>query len=277
MLVRTCYLFVLVCFGDVVVQSDEVSARPAVFCANGVTAHRGNSGEFPENTLAAFKSGIDLGVDWIELDIVRTQDGRLVVIHDLSTQRPGDRNLSVINSTYAELLSIDVAADFRKRTSRTIDDGPVERIPLLRDVLQLVMQQQRTRVSIQPKMNCVAQAVALVKSMQAEAWVGFNDGSLKFMTDVKRLAPEIPVFWDRGADTDIDEDIRIARRHGFESLVLHHSGVTPRKVQQIREAGFEVGAWTVNDRETMQALLEIGVQRLYTDHPRTLLALKSAR
>ena len=35
----------------------------------GITAHRGNSGEFPENTLQAFQSGIGLGVDWVELDI----------------------------------------------------------------------------------------------------------------------------------------------------------------------------------------------------------------
>ena len=227
-----------------------------------MTAHRGHSSEFPENTLPAFRSGIELGADWIELDIVRTQDGRLVVIHDQTTQRTGDRHLSVPASTYAALQAVDVAADFRQRTARTIDECPAESIPLLEEVLQLVMQQHRTRVSIQPKTDCVAEAVALVKSLQAEAWVGFNDGNLKFMSEVKRLAPEIPVFWDRGADTDIDEDIKIARQHGFESLVLHHSGVTAEKVQKITAAGLEVGAWTVNDRETMQTLLDRGVQRL---------------
>jgi len=50
----------------------------------GVTAHRGNSGEFPENTIPAFKSAMDLRVDWVELDVFKTKDGKLVVCHDKS-------------------------------------------------------------------------------------------------------------------------------------------------------------------------------------------------
>src|SRR5690606_25250222 len=98
----------------------------------------------------------------------------------------------------------------------------------------------------------------------------------QYMADVKRLSPEIPVFWDRGPDTDIDKDLAIAKSYSFEALVLHHSGVTPEKVQKIRVAGLEAGAWTVNDTPTMKRLLQMGVQRIYTDHPQTLLALAAA-
>ena len=52
--------------------SDE--PKVASFLHNGVTAHRGNSGEHPENTMPAFQSGIEVGADWIELDIFRTID-----------------------------------------------------------------------------------------------------------------------------------------------------------------------------------------------------------
>jgi hypothetical protein len=78
----------------------------------------------------------------------------------------------------------------------------------------------------------------------AEKWVGFNDGSLQYMSEVKRLAPDIPVFWDRG-ESDVNEDIRIAKQHGFESLVLHHSVITKDKIDQIHEVGLQAGAWTV--------------------------------
>jgi glycerophosphoryl diester phosphodiesterase len=245
------------------------------FLHNGVTAHRGNSGEFPENTLPAFASGIELGADWLELDIFRTKDGKLVVIHDRTTERVGDQNVNVAEATYEQLLTVDVATDFRRRTGSSLEQVPVERVPLLEDVLRLVKQQSRTRVSIQPKMDCVAEAVDMVKDLQAEAWVGFNDGNLQYMAAVKRLAPEIPVFWDRGASTDIADDISVAGQHGFESLVLHHSGVTVEKVQQINAAGLEVGAWTVNDGAVMEKLLGMGVERIYTDQPGTLLALNS--
>ncbi len=76
-------------------------------------------------------------------------------------------------------------------------------------------------------MNCVADAVALVKKLGAERWVGFNDGNLPYLAELKRLAPGIPVFWDRRL-SDLDED-----------------------------------------------LLEMGIDRIYTDYPRRLLALKA--
>jgi glycerophosphoryl diester phosphodiesterase len=55
---------------------------------------------------------------------------------------------------------------------------------------------------------------------------------------------------------------------------LHYEGVTPEKVKKIKAAGIEIGAWTVNDRATMKRLLELGVERVYTDNPRLLLSLK---
>jgi hypothetical protein len=122
-------------------------------------------------------------------------------------------------------------------------------------------------------MDCVADAVSLVRKLNAEAWVGFNDGNLQYMSEVKRLAPELPVFWDRGPTPDLDQDIPTAIEHGFESLILHHQGVTKEGVERISAAGLEVGAWTVNDPATMKRLLGIGVQRLYTDHPRALIAM----
>ncbi len=250
---------------------------PTTFLRNGVTAHRGNSGDFPENTLPALQSGIEVGADWIELDIYRTADGKLVVTHDRTTERVGDQNLTVSDTTYEKLQAVDVATDFRRRLHKTLDEVPAQSMPLLEDVLKIAVKQDRTRVSIQPKMDCVADAIALVKSLKAERWVGFNDGNLKLMSEVKRLAPEIPVFWDRGADTQIDDDIRIARQQGFETLVLHVSGVNSEKVQKIKAAGMAVGAWTVNDQATMRKLVDLGVDRIYTDQPRLLLAVHAER
>lgn len=258
-------------------KRSQILGLSDAFLANGVTAHRGNSSEFPENTMPAFQSGIDVGADWIELDILRTQDGQLIVIHDETTNRVGNKNLVVSESTYEELATVDVATDFRKRTGRTVETCPPQKIPLLRDVLQVVKRQNRTRVSIQPKMDCVAEAVAMIKEMGVEKWVGFNDGNLVYMAEVKQLDPGIPVFWDRGEDTNIEDDIRIAMEHGFESLVLHHEGITPEKVRMIKAAQIKVGAWTVDDPAAIKRLLNAGVYRIYTDHPRAVLSLRAQR
>ncbi|QDV53337.1 glycerophosphodiester phosphodiesterase [Gimesia fumaroli] len=248
--------------------------KESTFLKNGVTAHRGNSSEFPENTLPAFESGIAVGADWLELDIFLTKDGKLVVTHDKTTQRVGDKNLTVADSTYAKLKTVDVATDFRKRLQKTKQECPPQQMPLLEDVLKLVKQQHRTRVSLQPKADCVKEAVALVKQLNMEPWVGFNDGNLTYMTQVKQLAPAIPVFWDRGAETNIDTDINIAKQRGFEALVLNYQGITPEKIQKIKAAGLEPGVWTVNDPKLMKQFLNQGIERIYTDDPRLLLKLK---
>ena len=90
------------------------------------------------------------------------------------------------------------------------------------------------------------------------------------MAEVKRLAPDIPVFWDRG-ESDISDDIRIAKQHGFETLVLHRGVVTKQKIYQVHAAGLQIGAWTVDDEATMDRLLKQGIDRIYTDCPRQLL------
>ncbi|MBI5685495.1 MAG: hypothetical protein HZC54_10465 [Verrucomicrobia bacterium] len=246
------------------------------FLHNGVTAHRGNSGECPENTLAAFQSAIAAGADWIELDVFRTRDGKLVVSHDRTTWRVGDRSLVVPESTYEQLRKVDVASDFRRRHGTSRAQCPPHRMPMVEDVLRLVMTQHQTRVSIQPKTNCVSEVVALVKQLGAEPWVGFNDGNVNYMAEVKRLAPSIPVFWDRG-ESDIAADIRIAKQHGFEALVLNERAVTPEKIAQLKQAGLGVGVWTVNDSSAWERFLAMGVERIYTDHPRQLLAFKAGR
>lgn len=254
-----------------------LSAAEPVFLQNGVTAHRGNSGAHPENTMPAFRSGVAVGADWIELDIFQTKDGQLVVTHDKTTQRVGDKNLDVANSTFEELKTVDVATDFRKRHQLSKEECPPQQMPLLKEVLKLIKQQHQTRVSIQPKADCVKEAVALVKRLNMEPWVGFNDGNLNYMSQVKQLAPTIPVFWDRGADTDLDADIKIAKQRGFEALVLNYQGITPEKIQMIKAANLEPGVWTVNDPALMRQLLTQGIERIYTDEPALLLHLKQHR
>jgi len=266
---------ILGCLSPAILQAAPL-ACDTVPIHKGVTAHRGNSGEFPENTIPSFESGIAVGADWIELDIYRTTDGKIVVIHDTSTNRVGDKPFVVAKSTYAELLTVDVATDFRKRKGKTLEECPAQTIPLLEEVIRVVMKQNRTHVSIQPKMDCVADAMAIVRKLHAEKMVGFNDGSLKYMSQVKELEPTIPVFWDRWITANIDEDIQTAKQKGFETMVMYYTMVTPENVQKIKAAGITPGAWTVDDKAVMEKLLAMGVERIYTDYPLLLMSIKDA-
>ncbi|MCP4396121.1 MAG: hypothetical protein GY801_02255 [bacterium] len=247
------------------------------FLQNGVTAHRGNSSEYPQNTIAAFESAISIGADWIELDIHKTQDEKLVVIHDETTKSVGDIDVTIAQALYDELKLIDVASTFRQSRNLSYGQCPQARVPLLSEVIELIASQNCTRVSIQPKASCVKEAIELIQRMKAEAWVGMNDDSLSKMKQVKQLDQSIPVFWDRSADIDLEKELRLARQFGFEYMGLEQSGITQAKIEKIHQADMNAGAWTVNDPQRMEFLLQAGVDRIYTDNPKLLLAILDKR
>ena len=257
-----------------VALSAQVPDEDTMAVVSGVTAHRGYSAAFPENTLSSFQGGITAHADWVELDIHKTKDGQIIVSHDATTKRTGDKELVIANSTYQDLQQVDVAMEFRKRNGLTLAQCPAQHMPLLKEAIALIMKQNRTHLSIQPKADCVADAIAIVKAAKAESMVGFNDASLKYMSDVKRLAPHIPVFWDRLPTTNVDYDIRVAKEKGFETIVIHYKGITPEKISKIKAANIQAGAWTVDERTDLESLLKMGVDRIYTDDPKLLIAVK---
>lgn len=86
-------------------------------------AHRGGLSHAPENTLAAFQHAIDTGVDWLELDVQRTQDGQLVVFHDTTVERTTNGTGSVASLSFADI--------------RALDAGSGEQVPSFEDVITL--------------------------------------------------------------------------------------------------------------------------------------------
>src|SRR2546421_7124755 len=92
--------------------------------------HRGNADEYPENTLASFRSAIELGVDLIECDVHRSEDGGLPVIHDHLLDRTTSGSGLVRDHTMAELKRFDAGS---WKDARHKD----ERIPSIEEVLAL--------------------------------------------------------------------------------------------------------------------------------------------
>ena len=242
---------------------------------NGITAHRGESKNFLQNSLEAFSAANAAGADWIETDVHLTKDGYLVLIHDKTTRAYCSENKVVKDSTYAELCELDMAEKFREKTKRSEKELPKAKIVRLDEALDLILKEKKARLSIQPKCDCVDEVMELVRKKNAVEWVGFNDANAKFMCRAKELEPSVTVFWDRLKKLDLEKDIPFAKKHGFEYLVLFQKTITPENVKKIKDAGFKAGAWTVNDPATMKRFLEMGIDRLYTDDPVTMKQVKA--
>lgn len=94
-----------------------------------VSAHRGGLRIVPENTMAAFRSAVDLGAGMLELDVHPTRDGELAVVHDVTTERTTGRSLNVQEATMDELSHLDAGSWYAARFTD-------QRIPRLDDVLR---------------------------------------------------------------------------------------------------------------------------------------------
>src|SRR5262250_3277528 len=97
-------------------------------------AHRGASGRYPENTIAAFKAARDLGVPYIELDVHMTHDGEIVVIHDEDLQRIAGREGAIRELNFAEVAAADAGYNFAINGNFPFR-GAGLRVPRLVDVL----------------------------------------------------------------------------------------------------------------------------------------------
>lgn len=109
-----------------------------------VAAHRGNVEGFPENTMPAFKSAYELGVDMIELDLRMTKDGEIVVIHDPNVDRTSNGHGLVSDMTLAELKELDFGVKTDPKHQGT-------RIPTFREFLELTRGDQKMQFNFEFK------------------------------------------------------------------------------------------------------------------------------
>ena len=91
-------------------------------------AHRGASAQYPENTLLAFRKAIEQGVDVLEIDIHRTADHELVVMHDSTLERTTNGHGNIHDHLLQEI--------------RALDAGQGETVPLLTEVIQIAREAQ---------------------------------------------------------------------------------------------------------------------------------------
>ena len=196
-----------------------------------VIGHRGAAGLLPENTLAGFKKAMDLGVDTIEMDIHLTSDNVAVVYHDSRLNPAITRNTKgkwikerhrIKDLTLSEVQSYDVGKLNRwsAYSQKYRDQKPAkgERIPTLRDVIQLVKKtNDQTRLFIEIKRSPlkpeetkspeeISKVVAkVIKDENIADRVSIISFDWKILTHFQGIMPEVPTGYvtitKKGRDT----------------------------------------------------------------------------
>jgi glycerophosphoryl diester phosphodiesterase len=232
-------------------------------------AHRGARAIAPENTLPAFQAALDLGVDGIELDVQRSSDDVLVVMHDFTVDRTTNGCGRVAELTLAEIKELDAGESFDKRFSGT-------RVPTLDEVLNLIG--DRCAVNVEIKSvdyrggEEVDAAAALIKARNLYDQIlisSFNPISLIKMRHVdarirlgRLYAQELPGYL---------MEAWLGELMGPEALHPHHRLVGEAYMERMRAIGKTVNVWTVNEVAEASRLHHLGVDAIISDVPDVIL------
>jgi glycerophosphoryl diester phosphodiesterase len=226
-------------------------------------AHRGASGDFPENTLCAFDAAIRAGAAMCELDVQCTADGVVVVIHDDLLDRTTDGDGKVAALSYAQVRRLD-AGRWR---------GPQfagERIPTLGEVFELV--RERCALNVELKAEGIAGPVcSLIRERRAEEFTLVSSFDWPAIAEVRRIAPGIAsALLTSRAPTRALETARVM---GVAALNPRHDLVDRELCAEARQRGLAVYAWTVDEPAEMERLLDAGIDGIMTNYPERLRTL----
>lgn len=260
-------------------------------------AHRGARSLAPENTLAAARKGLEIGADLWELDVAMSKDGELVVLHDDTLERtsnvgdvfPARRTAPVHEFTLAELHQLDFGSWFvTKDPFKQIAAGAVsqaelakfkgEPIPTLREAL-VFTRDNHWRVNIEikdasntpPDANIVQKTVALVEELGMVQNVMISSFNHTYLQKVKAINPAI--ITAALVETADPDPAALLRRIGAQAYNPSVKAITPAAIRPLREQGFDVYIYTVNDEPTLKALVAAGVSGIFTDFPQILKTL----
>ena len=219
-----------------------------------VIAHRGDSVGARENTPAAFASAVALGADMVELDLRRTRDGTIVVLHDQSLLRLWGVDASVGELDWAEVAGL-----------RSGDDED-SRIPLLSEVLQALplplMVDFTRREVVEGALTAVEAAGALERSL-------FVTGNVPALRLLRGLSGEarLGLTWTEAGDVPVAvlEELKAEYWNPMSMLVR------PDAVETVHEMGLQVSCWTVDDPEEMGRVCSTGVDAVVTNRVAQLL------
>ena len=234
-----------------------------------VHAHRGGAGLAPENTLAAFRNALALGVDVLEMDLHVTADGEVVVIHDPTLDRTTTGHGYVRVTPLADMQRLDAGSWFHAQFAG-------ERVPTLRAVLDLVRAtgNGRVRFNIEtkyepsvpaPPQDFEERALRVIRDAGMTDRVIIQSFYYPSLARMKALDRSVPTAALRAATDATPDPVAVVRAAPADIYSPSVRLVSRATVDALHRAGIPIVPWTVDDPAQMERLLEIGIGSLRGD------------
>ena len=226
-------------------------------------AHRGNSANAPENTLAAFALAIDGGADGIEFDVHVTADGVPVVIHDATLERTTNGAGAIAELALQDIRAFSAGLWFGEKFGD-------ERVPTLEEVLEMAAGRVR-RIFPEIKGYRGADDLALILDLLEEYALEDSAVALAFdwgdLVGLRSASRRIALGFEVDRADLFVPALEAAAADGRALLACRASVLleNPSYAEAAALRGIELAAWTVNDAAHARALIGMGVGTLMTD------------
>jgi glycerophosphoryl diester phosphodiesterase len=233
-----------------------------------VFGHRGAKAYAPMNTLPAFELAMQQGAHGIELDVHRSKDGHVVIMHDFTIDHTTNGTGLVVEKTRAELKALDAGSWFGEQFNGV-------QIPTLDEVFGLVGKRMIVNVEIKSMdieiSDGVEQAVAeCIQRYAMQDHVIVSSFNPYTLIRFREVMPDIAIGFLYEKEVGIDSQA-IMSGQTYEAYHPYYKDITPEMVQHEHQAGRFINTWTVNDVQEALKLRSWGVDAVITDDPKNIL------
>lgn len=258
--------------------------------------HRGCRGLMPENTISAMKKALDLGADVLELDVVISKDKKVVVSHDpfmsaeFSLKPSGDpvsadeqKNIILYSMPYAEIKKYDVGSKHNPHFPE--QQNFKEHKPLLSELVDAVdkyakekglpMPNYNIEIKSDPKTDGLHQpepkefvnlVMKVCRSRKILNRMNIQSFDVRPLQIIHNMDKTIKIAYLTSNDKSIEENLKDL---GFIPHIYspHYKKVDKAAVEFCHKQNMQIIPWTVNTKEEIDALVQLGVDGIITDYP----------
>ena len=231
-----------------------------LFSQGKIIAHRGASSICPENTIASFSKAIEVGADFIEIDLRLSKDDSIMVIHDESLDRTTNGSGNVNQFSYQQLK--ELSAGYSKKFD---SDFITEKIPSLFEVLKLA--KGKVGICIDIKNTPEVPVIELVDKMDMKNNVYFMSYNVEKLKRIKTTDPQIKTILIKNTLTTID--LEVAKEIG--AFGVSGAYISPVSlVEKAHEKELEFWIGIVSDPAKAENLFKHNVDAIFTDYPQLM-------
>jgi glycerophosphoryl diester phosphodiesterase len=230
-----------------------------------IIGHRGLAAIAPENTIAAFQQAIMKGVSGIEFDVQLSLDQIPVIFHDITLERTTNGFGLVREKTLQQLKQLDAG-------SRFSDEFQGQSIPTFTEVLTLL---GNNNLHIYPEIKATETWSDLDIQNLIETIIKYNytqrctiiSFDQSFLTKVHQLNHNIKIGYNSANLADYQSSFKLALKTNNPLLIIQYNLLLdqPQIFQECETNNITIIAWTVDDLEIKQQLIDLGVSKIITN------------